>query len=87
MAHHNYWVFEGLVERVPFARRDKISGARVFVSDMGKRINVGFQRRRWPLKPPDGACGDGRRRSQHVFNGAPLRVARTQAAPHHALRL
>jgi hypothetical protein len=34
--HTNSWVFEDQVERVLYALADKFSGARVFVSDVGK---------------------------------------------------
>ena len=50
-------VFEDQVERVLYALADKLSGARIFIGDVGKRINVGPQRPRRPFKPLGGACG------------------------------
>ena len=52
-------VFEYQVERTLYALADKLSGARIFIGDVGKRINVGSQRPRRPFKPLDGACGHG----------------------------
>ncbi|MDP2706022.1 MAG: hypothetical protein Q8O70_00750, partial [Burkholderiales bacterium] len=70
--HANSRVFEDQIERVLYALSDKPSGARVFVSDVSKGINVCLQRPWRPLKPPDGACGHGQRRSWRLFGALPL---------------
>ena len=86
-SHANSRVVEDQIERVLNALSDKSSGARVFVSDVSKGINVGLQRPRRPLKPPGGAYGHWRHRSSRVLDAAPLHAAHIRAASHRVPRL
>ena len=85
--HANSRMFENQIESVLDALSDKSSGARVFVSDVRKGINVGLQRPRRPLKLPGGACGHGRHRLSRVPGAAPLHAAHIRAASHRFPRL